>query len=124
PDPQSAMQKPLPDHDPDAQWRGKSATEHAEDLGDSVMMRRLMALQALIEMGPDALPARDTVRCLVGHGDSPGFSDAQVDDLRLGALSTLHAMQAPETVDLLRATTIDPAFVARGKSYAGLLDAA
>lgn len=124
PDPEAAAQQPVPEHDPEARLRGKSAIEHAEDLGAPEMVRRLMALQALIDMGPDALPARDVVRFVVEHGDGTGFPDAQIDELRLGALSALYAMKAPETLDLLRAKIIDPDFVARDGSYAGLLDAA
>lgn len=124
PDPQATSRQPVPDHDPEARLRGKSAMDHAEDLGAPVLMRRLMALQALIEMGPNALPARDMVRFVAEHGDSAQFSDAQIDSLRLSALSALHAMQAPETIDLLRSKILDPEFATQDRSYAGLLDAA
>ncbi|WP_366555925.1 hypothetical protein [Aquibaculum sediminis] len=124
PDPLAVSQQPVPDHDPEAQLRGKSAMDHAEDLGAPVLMRRLMALQALIEMGPNALPARDTVRFVVEHGDSAQFSDVQIDELRLSALSAMHAMQAPEAIDLLRSKILDPDFATQDRSYAALLDAA
>jgi hypothetical protein len=62
PDPEKAAQLPLPEHDPEARLRGKTATEYAKNLGAQDMVFRLMALQALIEMGPDALPARDSDR--------------------------------------------------------------
>ncbi len=124
PDPDTAALQPLPEHDPEARLRGKSAAEHAEDLAEPVMMRRLMALQALIDMGPDALPARDMVRFTVEHGDTSAFSDAQVNELKLGALSVMFAMQAPETEDLLRSAIIDPDFATRGRFYSGLLDGA
>ncbi|MEI4264157.1 hypothetical protein [Roseovarius sp. D0-M9] len=124
PDPDTAAQEPLPEHDPEAQLRGKTALEHAEDLAEPVMMRRLMALQALIDMATDALPARDMVRFTVEHNGSGAFSDAQIDELKLGALSALYAMRAPETEDLVRSAIIDPDFVTRDKFYSGLLEAA
>lgn len=124
PDPDAAAEQPLPDYDPDARLRGKTAIEHAEDLAEPVMMRRLMALQALLDMGPDALPARDMVRFTVEHGETGGFSDTQVDELKLGALSVMHAMGAPETEDLLRSAIIDPDFVTRARFYSGLLEGA
>lgn len=124
PNPQLAAQEDLPQHDAEAVLRGKSAVEHAKDLAAPSMMTRRMALQALIEMGPDALPARETVRFVAEHGNGGGSSNARDDDLRLGALSALHAMRAPESLDLLRAKIIDPDFAARDRSYAALLDAA
>jgi len=124
PDPDAAAREPLPEHDPEASLRGKTAIEHAEDLAEPVMMRRLMALQALIDMGPDALPARDMVRFTIERGETGGFSDAQVDELKLGALSVMYAMGAPETEDLLRSVIIDPDVVARSSSYSALLGAA
>lgn len=124
PDPETAAQKPVPEHDTEATLRGKSAIEHASSLAAPDMVFRLMALQALIEMGPDALPAREVVRFVAEHGDTAEFSDARIDELRLGALSTLYAMQAPETVDLLRSKIIDPDYLSRDRAYAGLLSAA
>lgn len=124
PDPEAAAGETLPEHDPDAELRGKTAIEHAEDLAEPVMMRRLMALEALLDMGPDALPARDMVRFTVERGETGGFSDAQVDELKLGALSVMYAMGAPETEDLLRSVIVDPDVLARSTSYAALLGAA
>jgi len=122
PDPNAAARLPLPAHDPAAQLRGKTALEHAEDLAEPVMMRRLMALEALIDMGTDALPARDMVRFVIERDQAGAFSDAQIGELKLSALSAMYAMQAPETEALLRSAIIDPDFVSRDRFYVGLLN--
>jgi len=122
PDPNAAARLPLPAHDPAAQLRGKTALEHAEDLAEPVMMRRLMALEALIDMGTDALPARDMVRFVIERDQAGAFSDAQIGELKLSALSAMYAMQAPETKALLRSAIIDPDFVSRDRFYVGLLN--
>jgi hypothetical protein len=124
PDPDAMAATSVPDHDPAAMHGGKAAVEHAEDLGDDRSLRRRMALQALAEMGVDALPARDVVRFVAEHGGEPGMTDAATDELRIGALSVLVSMQAPEAEDLLRQKILDPEYLARGDSYATLLEAA
>ena len=124
PDPDAMAASEVPAHDPDAAQGGKTALEHAEALDDERSLTRRMALQALAEMGVDALPARDIVRFVAEHGGAPGITDAAVDELRLGALSLLGTMQAPEAEDLLREKILDPDYLARGDSYAILLQAA
>ena len=124
PDPDAMAATSVPEHDPAATHGGKAAVEHAEDLGDDRSLRRRMALQALAEMGVDALPARDVVRFVAEHGGEPGMTDAATDELRIGALSVLVSMQAPEAEDLLRQKILDPEYLARGDSYAILLEAA
>lgn len=123
PDPDTMAASSVPDHDPDAVHAGKTALEHADGLDDERSMRRRMALQALAEMGVDALPARDIVRFVAEHGGAPEMSDAATDELRIGALSVLAAMQAPEAEDLLRQQILDPDYLARADSYATLLEA-
>jgi len=123
PDPDVMAASELPAHDPDAVQSGKTALEHAEALGDERSLTRRMALQALAEMGVDALPARDIVRFVAEHGGAPGMTDAAADELRLGALSLLGIMQAPEAEDMLRQQILDPDSLARGDSYAVLLQA-
>ncbi|MCC5968424.1 MAG: hypothetical protein JJU15_00575 [Pararhodobacter sp.] len=121
PDPDAMAAEPVPEHDPDATQAGKTALEHAEDLGDERSLRRRMALQALAEMGVDALPAREVVRFVAEHGGTPDMTDAATDELRIGALSVLATMRAPETNDMLRQMILDPQSLARGDSYATLL---
>lgn len=124
PDPDAAAGEPLPEYDPEAELRGKTAIEHAEELADPALMRRRMALQALFDMGIDALPARDMVRFTVQHDGGDAFQEGQLDELKLSALSLMYAMQAPETEDLLRSAIMDPDFVTRDRLYSSLLDAA
>ena len=76
PDPGAMAAAPVPDHDPDAIYDGKTALEHADYLDNPRSLRRRMALQALGEMGVDALPAREDVRFIAQHGGSADMTDA------------------------------------------------
>jgi len=58
------------------------------------------------------------------HGGAPGMTDAETDALRIGALSVLVAMQAPEAEDLLRQKILDAEYLSREQSYTTLLHAA
>lgn len=121
PDPGAMAAAPVPDHDPDAIYDGKTALEHADYLDNPRSLRRRMALQALGEMGVDALPAREDVRFIAQHGGSADMTDAATDELRLGALSLLIAMQAPEAEDMLRQQLLDPEAMMRADTYRHLL---
>lgn len=121
PDPDAQARQPLPDHQADATHRGKSAMEHAEALVASSMLQRKMAFERLREMGVDALPARDAVRYVFQQVDTEGLTAREVDQLRVAALKTLFAMQAPEAEALLREAILDPAFSQDSSTYRHLV---
>lgn len=114
----------LPDHDPEATLNGKTALEHAQELDRSHPMYRLDALQALAKMETDALPARDAVRALAEQPRDPEVDDRDADQLRIGALSVLVSMQAPEGLELVREKILDPDYFVRDEPYAVLLSEA
>lgn len=122
PDPDRSAARPLPDHDPDATSGGRSALEIAEDLGEANGVRLRQTLQTLAAMGPDALPARAAIRAVAEHGGGSAVRETMDEELRLGALAALIAIQAPEGPDLLREKILDPDYAERDSSYAGMLD--
>src|SRR5690554_5272749 len=121
PDPERMMQQPLPEHDDEAIFRGKTALEHAELLMADAFIQRLMGLERIGSMEVDGLPARDLVRRLFQQPNSDGLSARQVDQLRLAALNTLYTMDAPEAEALLRQAILDPAFSDQPRTQRELL---
>lgn len=124
PDPDAKSALPLPRHDPEAMSGGRTVQEIAEDLRGAGAYRQNAALEELMIMGVDALPAREEVRYVAEHTGDPGMSDTLTDKHRLQALSTLYAMRAPETVDLLRQKILDPEYLTNDASYVKLIEAA
>ncbi len=119
----AAQARDLPDYDPEATNDGRTAEEIAQDLRETNAYRQNKALEELIGMGVDALPAREGVRYVAEHAGGPAMSDTLTDKHRLQALSTLYAMQAPEAVDLLREKILDPEYLTRDASYVKLIEA-
>lgn len=121
PDPERVVQQPLPEHDDEATFHGKTALEHAELLMADAFTQRLMGLERISSMEIDGLPARDLVRRLFQQPSSDGLSARQVDQLRLAALNTLYTMHAPEAEALLRQAILDPAFSDQPRTQRELL---
>ncbi len=121
PDPDAMARQPLPEHQADATYRGKTAMEHAEALIEPSRLKRILALERLQEIGVDALPARDAVRYVFEQGDTEGLAPRQLDRVRVAALKTLFAMQAPEAEALLREAILDPAFSEHSSIYRHLV---
>jgi hypothetical protein len=119
-----AQNTTLPDHDPEATLNGTTALEHAEGLERAHPMHQLNALKALAEMETDALPAFDAVRATAERARAPEMTDKDADDVRIGALSVLVSMQAPEAVNLVREKILDPDYFARDIPYTVLLESA
>jgi len=120
----SAPARSLPAHDPEATSGGRTAKEIAEDLHGTSAYRQNKALEELMGMGVDALPARASVLRVAEQAGGPDMSDILADKHRLQALSTLYAMQAPGTVALLREKILDPGYLTQDASYVKLLEAA
>ena len=120
----SAQARDLPEHDPQATSGGRTAEEIAQDLHGTSSYRQNKALEQLMGMGVDALPAREAVCAVAEQFGEPGMTDSLIDKHRLQALSTLYAMQAPETVGLVREKILDPEYLKRDASYEKLIEAA
>ena len=77
--------RPLPEYDAEARLRGKSAVEHAEDLGDPMMNAPADGAGGADRHGARMRFRRaDVVRFVVEHDGGTGFTDEQLDDLRMG----------------------------------------
>lgn len=121
PDPERMMQRPVPEHDDEATYRGKTALEHAELLLADAFTQRLMGLERIGAMGVDGLPARDLVRRVFRQDGSDERTARQADQLRLAALNTLYMIRAPEAEALLRQAILDPTFSDNSRTHRDLI---
>ncbi len=111
-DPDQAARAPLPDHDPEATFRGQTAAALGERLEAQVEQGGvpMMTLDQIGQMGVDGLPARDAVRKVFLTPPHPEAERDRADLLRSMALLRLVGMQAPEAAALSRQALNDPDF--------------
>ena len=110
-DPERAARAPLPDHDPEATFRGQTAAALGERLeGQAEAGMGVMTLRQIAQMGVDGLPARDSVRQVFQSPPHPEAERDRADLLRSMALLTLVEMKAPEAPALARQTLGDRDF--------------
>ncbi len=118
-----AREKP-PAHNPEATFQGRTALEYAERLDHRSAQQQLAALDGLVAMGVDGLPAREAVRNLIENIDSHDVEPYMTDILALRALAAMIAMQAPEAGALVRQRIVDPEFLDQERDYGSLIQAA
>ena len=109
-DPERAARAPLPDHDPEATFRGQTAAALGERLERQGGGMGLMTLEQIGQMGVDGLPARDAVRKVFQAPPDPEAERDRADLLRSSALLVLVGMRAPEAPALSRQALNDRDF--------------
>ena len=113
PNPEKAARAKPPEFNPEAKYNGRTALEYAAGLSDLNPRVQIEALENIEKFGVDGLAVREQVRALV--------DSAREDDVKIVALETLAAMQAPEESAILRKKLADPILSATDRTYGYLL---